>query len=80
MTDHPQPRHDALVQLRKLIASLGAAPLPVPAGRDACDDCRNTAAVYAYGRVEVCARCWHRRDACRALAIKDPLGGSEIVS
>lgn len=67
------PNHDALTEMRKLVARLGGAPLPAPSGLAACDDCGQTTAVYPYGSVNVCARDWHRRDTCRQLAIRDDL-------
>ena len=68
-----EPNVEALAEMRKLVARLGGAPLPAPSGLAACDDCSQTTAVYPYGRVNVCARDWHRRDVCRQLAIKDDL-------
>ena len=67
------PNVEALAELRKLVASLGGSPLPVPSGLAACDDCNQSAAVYPYGSVQVCARDWHRRDVCRQLAISGEL-------
>lgn len=66
----PAPNSEALAELRKLVAALGGANLPVPSGFAACDDCNQSTAIYPYGRVEVCVRCWRRRDRCAALSIK----------
>jgi hypothetical protein len=68
-----EPNLEALAEMRKLVASLGGSPLPEPSGWAACDDCNQTAAVYPYGKVDVCARDWHRRDVCRQLAIRADL-------
>jgi hypothetical protein len=64
------PNHEALSELRKLISRLGGSPLPDPSGWDFCDDCNGVGAVYAVGKVKVCARDFVRRDRCRELAIK----------
>ena len=67
------PNSDALAALRRLIATLGGTPLPVPSGLAPCDDCNQDGPTYPYGQLQVCARDWHRRDTCRQLAIKHEL-------
>jgi len=63
---------EALAALRRLVAQFGGSPLPEPSGWAACDDCSQVGAVFARGKVMVCARDWCRRDSV-ASAIRDDL-------